>query len=78
LLDDTLAADADAGELHLVIGDDGLEITMSVAIRSREQERLGLEWTCIDVDSLGMLRRVIELNSGDPNEVLSEISNLPT
>lgn len=76
LRDDASVADANEGELHLVIGEDGLEITMSVAIRNRDDQRLGLEWTGIDIDSLGRLRRLIELNSGDPSEVSSELSSL--
>ena len=49
---------------------------MEIVLRNRDQKRIGVEWSSIDIDSLEHLRRLIELNSGDPEEVRTEMTSL--
>lgn len=62
-------------EAHILLGDD-TEICMRVHLIHSSSEVLGFECESIDVDSIGHLRRLIELNMGDPQaaeRVLSEL-----
>jgi len=51
-------------------------IEMNVALLHEHNQRLGLTCTGIDVDSIGHLRRLIELNLGDPETAGRELSEL--
>jgi hypothetical protein len=50
--------------IHL---DNALAIEMTVLLRHREQGHLGFECQSIDLDSITNLRRLVELNLGDPD-----------
>jgi hypothetical protein len=65
-------------ECCLMLSLDGAEqrIEMHGRIVHQEGTRLGVECRAIDVDSLTLLRRMLELNLGDPNLVDRELSQL--
>lgn len=54
------------------------QIEMHGRIVHQEGTRLGIECRSIDVDSLTTLRRMLELNLGDPELVNRELSQLFT
>lgn len=62
--------------LVLPMADDGSGITMSGRIAHLDGEQVGLACTDIDVTSLTRLRRLIELNSGDPSLMNRELLHL--
>ena len=49
---------------------------MDVEIAHRENDELGLNCKDIDVDSITHLRRLVELNLGDPELLERELSAL--
>ena len=62
--------------LALPLGDEGDVIRMGLATVHREEGQLGATWKDIDVDSFSHLRRLIELNTGEPGLVDRELSEL--
>ena len=62
-------------ELRLSLSED-IAITMRVSLAYLEGERAGLECLHIDLDSITHLRRLVELNSGDPAQLERELSHL--
>ena len=69
-------ADADAKlEASIALSDSAL-IRMDVAIARSESNRLGLVCTNIDVESIGHLRRLVELNLGVPDAAERELHEL--
>ncbi len=54
----------------------GPDICMDVEIAHRENDELGLNCKDIDVDSITHLRRLVELNLGDPDLLERELSAL--
>jgi len=61
-------------ELHLTGSD--VVISMSTEVAHLEGTRVGLRCASIDIDSISHLRRLLELNSGDPHLVERELSAL--
>ena len=51
-------------------------ITMTVRFRHQEDQQIGFECTKIDIESIGRLRRLIELNLGDPSLLERELASL--
>ena len=60
--------------------DDNSKITMQVTVVHIETEEenieIGLDCTAIDLDSISILRRLIELNLGDSKQLNKELSEL--
>jgi hypothetical protein len=54
----------------------GPDICMDVRVAHQEKEELGLRCKDIDVDSITHLRRLVELNLGDPELLERELSSL--
>lgn len=54
----------------------GPDICMDVLVAHQEKEELGLNCKDIDVDSITHLRRLVELNLGDPELLERELSSL--
>ena len=54
----------------------GPDICMDVQVAHQEKEELGLNCKDIDVDSITHLRRLVELNLGDPDLLERELSSL--
>jgi len=55
---------------------DTVKINMSAKLIHAEDNHLGLEWVDIDLDSLSTLRRLLEYNLSDPEEINREIGEL--
>lgn len=62
--------------LELSLGDGGQNITMQVTLAHASATRLGLHCDHIDLDSIGHLRRLVELNLGDPAQLQRELGLL--
>lgn len=65
--------------LTLHLSDSEETLTMQVSIAHQHTEVLGLHCDKIDIDSISHLRRLLELNLGDPallNRELDELINL--
>ena len=72
-------------ELHIQAGDiyrlnipikGTRAIAMSVQVTSTEQDTFEVKWTQIDMESFAILKRAIELNSNQQNQVRNDIKNL--
>lgn len=61
--------------LTLSLGDDS-QITMQVTLAHASATRLGLRCDHIDLDSISHLRRLVELNLGDPRQLQRELGLL--
>lgn len=67
----------DRCRLHLRLGgDDDEEIAMWTRVSHIDGHKLGLACEDIDLDSITHLRRLVELNSGDPTLLERELSAL--
>lgn len=62
--------------LTLPMAEDGAGISMVGPIVHLEGQHIGMECADIDVSSLTRLRRLIELNSGDPDLMHRELRHL--
>ena len=51
-------------------------IAMQAKVIHSEANHIGLQWVDIDLDSLTALRRLLELNLNDPEEIHREIADL--
>jgi hypothetical protein len=51
-------------------------IVMNVAIVHQEGNEIGVQCNGIDIDSVSLLRRLIELNLGDDEQLHKELSQL--
>lgn len=65
----------DACRLSLQLAADAA-IVMEAAVSHREGRRVGLRCQNIDLDSVTHLRRLVELNAGDPTLLERELSAL--
>ncbi|MFP5344704.1 MAG: PilZ domain-containing protein [Gammaproteobacteria bacterium] len=61
--------------LTLSLGDDS-QITMQVTLAHVSATRMGLHCDHIDLDSISHLRRLVELNLGDPDQLQRELGLL--
>jgi hypothetical protein len=66
----------DSCRLRLPLADDGEGLTMTGKIVHLEAPLIGIECLDIDVVSLTRLRRLIELNSGDPALIDRDLTRL--
>jgi hypothetical protein len=65
-------------DLDLVIEDGALVIRMEMEVAHIEQGHMGLRCLHIDLDSMSHLRRLVELNLGDANQLNRELHALGT
>jgi hypothetical protein len=65
----------DPGQLQLHLGADAI-ISMEASIAHIEGRHIGLRCEKIDLDSVTHLRRLVELNSGDPHLLDRELTTL--
>jgi pSer/pThr/pTyr-binding forkhead associated (FHA) protein len=72
----TFAATEDKRYRLTVHLEGGPDICMDVEVAHREDDELGLNCKDIDVDSITHLRRLVELNLGDPDLLERELSAL--
>ncbi|BCO33231.1 hypothetical protein TspCOW1_33340 [Thiohalobacter sp. COW1] len=61
--------------LELRLGEDAV-IAMDVSVAHQEEDRLGLRCEDIDLDSITHLRRLVELNLGNPDLLERELASL--
>lgn len=66
----------DGLSLTLPLGGGEQSIQMALTMVHREDGQLGCTWRDIDVESFSHLRRLIELNTGEPGLVDRELSEL--
>ncbi|HCM48682.1 MAG TPA: PilZ domain-containing protein [Colwellia sp.] len=64
------------GTLHFVLSDRESEVTMNIAVVHEEKDETGLQCNAIDIDSVTHLRRLVELNLGDSEQLNKELSQL--
>ena len=62
--------------LNLILGQDDVSIGMEVHVVHLHDDLIGLECEHIDVESMTHLRKVLELNLGDPNLMEREIPEM--
>jgi len=61
--------------ISLVLSED-VVINMKAKIVHSEASHLGFQWIDIDIDSLATLRRLLEFNLNDPEEISRELAQL--
>ena len=64
------------GTLSFLLSDDESEVTMHIAIVYEKDNETGLQCNAIDIDSITHLRRLVELNLGDEEQLNKELSQL--
>ncbi len=64
------------GQLRLPLGNGGEAIIMQVTVARVGGSRVGLRCDAIDLDSITHLRRLVELNAGDPALLDRELTAL--
>jgi len=66
----------DTGQLRIVLSDNVTAISMDVKVAHIEDDHVGFHCEHIDIDSITHLRRLVELNLGDPEMLEREFSAL--
>lgn len=64
------------GLLSFQLDNTDFEIEMNIAVVHQKNNEVGLQCNAIDIDSVSLLRRLIELNLGDDNQLHKELSQL--
>jgi len=64
------------GTLTFFLSDNISEVIMHVAIVHEQHDETGLQCNAIDIDSVTHLRRLVELNLGDNDQLNKELSQL--
>lgn len=64
-------------EIEIALADGGLKLRMQdTTIAHMEESRIGLSCRRIDIDSIALLKRIIEFNLGDADLVHRELASL--
>lgn len=64
------------GTLTFNLLDEESEVTMHIAVVHEQDDETGLQCNAIDIDSVTLLRRLIELNLGDNKQLDKELCQL--
>jgi hypothetical protein len=64
------------GTLNFCLSGHESTVTMHIAIVHEHNDEIGLQCNAIDIDSVTLLRRLIELNLGDNTQLDKELSQL--
>lgn len=64
------------GLLAFQLDNSGAEIEMNIAVVHQEDNEIGVQCNAIDIDSVTLLRRLVELNLGDDAQLHKELSQL--
>ena len=64
------------GLLHFSLDADVSRVSMNITIVHEHKSEIGLRCNSIDLDSISILRRLIELNLGDNDQLNKELSQL--
>lgn len=62
-------------DIELILGEEAT-IRMAAKISHVNHDQWGLQWTNIDLEGLTHLRRLLELNMADPEEMHRELAEL--
>ncbi len=73
---DWQGAPGESYRFELLLDDEQTEIRMTVTVMRAQADRIGLRCDHIDIDSVTHLRRLIELNLGDPELLQRELAGL--
>ncbi len=73
---DTQIAPNTPCSLHVTLSEMNDQITMQAQVAHREGQKIGLLCQSIDLDSVTHLRRLVELNLGNPALLERELSGL--
>lgn len=68
--------DSQNGILHIDLANEQDSITMEVEVKHVHNNELGLHCIHIDIDSIGHLKRLVELNLADDKQLNKELSQL--
>ena len=72
----TAVAEGESGKLHVRLGETDDRISMDIKVTHVEGRYAGLVCEGIDLDSVTHLRRLVELNLGNPELLDRELSSL--
>jgi len=64
------------GTLSFNLSDGESEVVMHIAVVHEHEHETGLQCNAIDIDSVTHLRRLVELNLGDNDQLNKELSQL--
>ncbi|WP_144391929.1 PilZ domain-containing protein [Pleionea sediminis] len=64
------------GALSFDLGDKEHFVKMAISIAHINQNKLGLQCENIDIESVSHLRKIVELNSGDPELLQRDLESL--
>jgi len=64
------------GLLEFSLLEDKAKVSMNVKVKHEQGDITGLKCESIDIDSVTLLRRLIELNMGDDEQLHKELSQL--
>jgi len=64
------------GILTFCLSDHDSKVTMHIAVVHEHNNEIGLQCNAIDIDSVTLLRRLIELNLGDNTQLDKELDQL--
>jgi len=66
------------GMLYFLLNEDQpeTEVTMHIAVVHEDSNDIGLQCNAIDIDSITILRRLVELNLGDESQLNRELAQL--
>ncbi len=64
------------GTLTFFLSDNESEVTMHITVVHEQDDETGLQCNAIDIDSVTLLRRLIELNLGDNQQLDKELNQL--
>ena len=64
------------GTLHFLLSDKESEVSMNIIVVHEEENETGLQCNAIDIDSVTHLRRLVELNLGNSEQLNKELSQL--
>jgi hypothetical protein len=64
------------GTLSFYLSDEESEVTMHIAVVHEHEDETGLQCNAIDIDSVTHLRRLVELNLGDSEQLDKELNQL--
>jgi hypothetical protein len=64
------------GTLTFFLSDEESEVTMHIAVVHEQDDETGLQCNAIDIDSVTLLRRLVELNLGDSEQLDKELNQL--
>jgi len=74
--DDWLTGNGSAVDLTILLDDKETRIQMQARVAHQEHDTLGLRCESIDMESIGHLRRLVELNLGNAELLDRELENL--